>query len=373
MATFSRSTFRLLSPPLAIVAVAGCALAQAQPIDLSSWVPVQYELNSQPDASWQLQPGNTSVIQTVNADPCILLSDFDAASQVIRGTWHVGDNSDNDFMGFVFGYQDRGQYYLFDWKQSTQTFGGATATQGMSLKIVQKPAGVDPDVRDLWSTAGTANVTVPLHNDIPWVALVDYEFVLRFTVGNIEISVLEAGNVLEHWVLNDSTYTSGNFGFYNCSQAPVVYESFTQQAVSTIYCSGKSNSAGCVPQLFTTGSPSFSSPGDFEILATSVVNNKRGMLFYSLSGRSAAPFGGGVLCVQPPLRRMPVVSSMGDGGADNCSGSLSFNFNAWLQSGVAHSLIPGDQLNAQYFYRDPHHADGTGYGLTPAVEFVLSP
>jgi hypothetical protein len=35
--------------------------------------------------------------------------------------------------------------------------------------------------------------------------------------------------------------------------------------------------------------------------------------------------------------------------------------------------MPGDTVNAQYFYRDPQHSDGSGYGLTEAVEFVVLP
>ena len=33
----------------------------------------------------------------------------------------------------------------------------------------------------------------------------------------------------------------------------------------------------------------------------------------------------------------------------------------------------GDTVDAQVFYRDPMHSDGTGFGLTEAVEFVILP
>lgn len=368
----SHSRRALLLVPFATLASSAAGLAQGQLIDLSTWQTVQYELNSQPDASWDLQPGNTAVLQSVNSDASIYLSDFDAAGQEIRGTWRVETGSDDDFMGFVFGYQGRGQYYLFDWKQTTQTFAGDLAEVGMSLKVVQMPAGSDPTQDDLWPSAGSANVTVPLHNTIPWVDFVDYEFVLSFVPGTIEITVLEAGQQLEHWVLADSTYTGGSFGFYNYSQGDVLYQGFTQQGVPEVYCTAKANAAGCTPILAFSGYASLTDSNPFEISASMLINDQLGLLVYGVSGRATTPFQGGLLCVQPNLLRSPALHTGGSASGTDCSGQLSFDFNALLQGGGT-GLAVGDRIDAQFFYRDPRHPDGTGYGLTDAVEFFVLP
>ena len=209
------------------VLCSGSVFADPVPIDLGSWTVVQYELNSQPDASWSLSNGNTTATQSVNADASILLSNFDITGQEIAGSWRVNTSSDDDFMGFVFGYQDRGHYYLFDWKQLDQSDPSGLAEAGMSVKSVHKASG-DPTTADLWPTAGSANVTTLLHNDIPWVDFVDYDFRLNFTPGLFEIEVSQAGTVLQNWILADSTYMDGLFGFYNYSQGPVIYNGFTQ-------------------------------------------------------------------------------------------------------------------------------------------------
>jgi hypothetical protein len=363
---------RSVLKPLCLLATVGVGLAQ-QPIDLSNWQAVQYELNFQPDANWALQAGNTSVLQTVNSDACLFIGDFSAVGQEIRGTWRVNTASDDDFMGFVFGYQGRGQYYLFDWKKVDQSFQGDFAERGMSLKIVQMPAGADPTQDDLWPTIGSTNVSVPLHNTIPWVTNVDYEFVLNWVAGAIEITVLQAAQVLEHWVLADTTYTSGEFGFYNYSQDQVLYSGFTQQGVPEIYCTAKTNSQGCTPVLAITGYASATDTASFDITATMLVNRQNGVLFFGRNGRSSIPFGGGLLCAQPSLEGLPIQSTAGNSGQADCSGSLSVDFNAFLQGGGASNLMPGDTVNAQYFYRDPQHSDGSGYGLTEAVEFVVLP
>lgn len=370
---FNPSLLIPIARTAAALVLAGVSFAQGQVIDLSTWQTIQYELNFQPDASWDLQPGNTSVLQSVNSDASIFLSDFDAVGQEIRGTWRVETGGDDDFMGFVFGYQGRGQYYLFDWKQSSQSFSGDFAEVGMSLKIVNMPAGIDPTQDDLWPTAGSPNVTVPLHNTIPWGDFVDYEFVLNWVPGMIQITVLEGSQVLENWVLADSTYTSGGFGFYNYSQDAVLYQGFTQQGVPEIYCTAKTNSQGCTPVLSYTGFGSLTDSNPFDISASMLINNQFAGLVYSLDGPAATPFQGGMLCLQPILRYTPVQMTGGSTGAPDCSGTLSFDFNAFLQGGGAPPIIAGDRVNAQFFYRDPTNADGTGYGLTDAVEFFVLP
>ena len=206
-------------------------------INLSPWTGVQYEFNDQPDAVWTAADDGFSVVQSVNADASILLSNFDATDLEIQGSWLPGSSSDDDYIGFVFGYQDRGHYYLFDWKQVTQD----DADQGMALKVVAVAPGdggevIDPTIDDLWPTAGSANVHVleldgePLHNDVGWVEDEEYAFFLEFHPGSFKLEVYDSAETqLVSWSVEDDTYAGGQFGFYNYSQAPVTYQSFTQR------------------------------------------------------------------------------------------------------------------------------------------------
>ena len=196
------------------------------PIDLSTWTVVQY---GSTNSSWVLSNSNTTATQTVNSDPAIFLSDFDITNQQIEGSLRVNPNGDDDFIGFVFGFQNRSQYYLFDWKQLDQSAFSTFAERGMSLKVVNVSGGADPTATEFWSTAGSSNITVLRHNTIPWADFTDYDFRLNFTPGLFEIEVSQGGTVLENWVVSDSTYTSGNFGFYNFSQGQVVYNGFAQE------------------------------------------------------------------------------------------------------------------------------------------------
>jgi len=82
-----------------------------------------------------LEPGNTAVKQIVNADPSFYLNNVNQTQYSIDGTWQVqGDAGDDDYMGFVFGYQNSSNFYLFDWKQGTQGYVNRTAAEGMTIK-----------------------------------------------------------------------------------------------------------------------------------------------------------------------------------------------------------------------------------------------
>lgn len=147
---------------------------------------------------------------------------------------------------------------------------------------------------------------------------------------------------------------------------------FTGQPVLT-YCVAKLSSQGCTPQIGASGLPSFDDPTPCLVTATQVLNNKSGLFFYGTSGMAEIPFFGGTLCVMPPLQRTSIQLSGGNPPPDDCSGSFTFDFNALAQSGFDPALMPGIHIQAQFWSRDPLHPDGTGIGLTDAIELTACP
>ena len=245
----------------------GCGDLGVEPIDFAPWEVVQYEQFSQADANWTFGDTSTVAIQTVNADASILLSPFDASDLAISGTWSVGNAGDDDLMGFVFGYQDRGHFYVFDWKQSTQGDPSGTAFIGMTVKVIDFVEDIEPQdppdpmiqlrTGDLWPTEGSVNVrplgrSAPLgpeddpdcvgdplplkctswHNEIGWARNVEYLWDLEFHSGVFSIEVRNPQDeLLVSWVIEDSTYPSGRFGLYNYSQGGVTYRAFTRELI----------------------------------------------------------------------------------------------------------------------------------------------
>ncbi len=188
---------------------------------LADWSVIQYELSTQPDAEWTFDLGGTRADQATNADASILLSEIDVADKVIWGQF--GSGSAPDFMGFVFGYQNTREFYLFDWKKETASFlNFGQASAGMRLTTFHMD-GEEPSGRDFWASDRAEHTTVLLQNNIPWVDGVDYDFSIVFSPGSFTIRVWEGETVLESWTVSDSTYPSGRFGYFSNSLQNVRY------------------------------------------------------------------------------------------------------------------------------------------------------
>jgi hypothetical protein len=182
-------------------------------LDLSDGTVIQYDfVGCQFDAQWILGPTGTTVDQVINADASIFLTSQSSAGETIHG--RLGSDTAPDFTGFVFGYQNRGSYYLFDWKKTTANFCGGSANAGMRLRRVQVPGGADPDGDEMWEDPSSTSITTLQSNSVPWAAGVDYEFEATHDAGQIDLVIRDGATVLESWSVADATYNTGLFGFY---------------------------------------------------------------------------------------------------------------------------------------------------------------
>ncbi|HYG09275.1 MAG TPA: putative Ig domain-containing protein, partial [Pyrinomonadaceae bacterium] len=219
---------QITSAPVTEFTVNAAPQGVSLPVSLAPWTVQQFGSGG---AVWEQNATGDSVIQLHNSDPAMLLSDFNLSNGEMEGTWRVDTSSDDDLMGFVFGYQNSGQFYLFDWKQSDQPDGLGFAERGMSLKVFNAPT--PPDGADFWPTAGNgARVRTLYHNTIPWNDHTEYGFTLQFRPGQIKIVVKQGDTVLADFTVNDTTYADGRFGFYNYSQERVRYSGFRRTSLA---------------------------------------------------------------------------------------------------------------------------------------------
>jgi Tol biopolymer transport system component len=143
--------------------------------------------------------------------------------------------------------------------------------------------------------------------------------------------------------------------------------------VAWSYCTGSTNSLGCVPRIDWQGVPRVSWPQGFRVTASEVRNQVAGTLVYGTTGPAASPFHGGTLCVAQPLRRTPPQSSQGSTSGADCSGTFSFDVLAWVASGSDPALVAGQRVWAQYWSRDSGFAPPLNVSTTDAVSFELLP
>jgi len=136
------------------------------------------------------------------------------------------------------------------------------------------------------------------------------------------------------------------------------------------YCTGKVNSLGCTPAIAFSGTPSANPTAPFLINATNFLNQKNGLLFYSHAPTSVS-FQGGFKCVANPTVRTPPQNSGGSSSGSSCTGTYSFDFNAWIATGFDPSLAAGSEIYAQYWSRDPASPSHTS--LSNALRFLVHP
>ena len=191
--------------------------AAAAPTDLSAWT------REGTGGTWNLAGDNNSVTQTINGAPTIFYSDFDALGRSLSGTIRVNGSSDDDFIGFVVGFNPGelaapSDFLLIDWKQSNQSFHGF-APAGLAVSRV---TGGLADNAGAWSHNSALGVTELARGTTlgatGWADFATYTFDIEYTATNLKVSV----DGVQQFDL-DGVFGDGRFGFYNYSQANVTY------------------------------------------------------------------------------------------------------------------------------------------------------
>jgi hypothetical protein len=187
---------------------------------------------------------------------------------------------------------------------------------------------------------------------------------------------LHAGVQLTRFALTDPTLGNGRTVVYELHFTDAAGNTRITNAARfelvdcavTAYCTAKVNSLGCTPAIATSGTPSLTAGSGFTVSVSQVLNQKSGLLFYSLTGASTAPFEGGLMCVAAPRYRTPVTTSGGSPTGVDCTGVLSLDFNGVITSTPGRFAF-GDTIWAQFWSRDPAATFQTN--LSNAVRFGL--
>jgi len=210
----------------------GCDGTACEQADLQTgWTIYRFKATDdtvQVSAAYVFEQLGRVATESENALPTAYVNEHAFETLHATGKISVQTTSDDDFIGFVFGWQDMSHFYLFDWKKAEQNDGTCgIAKQGMSLKLMS--AASEPLTCDnYWASAGTAAVTSLSPPAGPgWVSNVVYSFDLVWKPGDITITVKDGSTVVGTVTSKDASIKSGRFGFWNYSQSAVRYEAFT--------------------------------------------------------------------------------------------------------------------------------------------------
>lgn len=206
------------------------SISHAALVDLSTW-------ESDGQGTWNVQAGNDSVIQSINGQPTVFFEDANnARGTAISGEITVGNSTDDDFIGFVLGYQNdelrsaTADYWLIDWKKGDQNFTGL-AKEGLSLSHVTNGTLASA----FWNHTDAGITEIARANTLGstgWENNISYNFDIVHTASLIEVKV---NNIVELSVTaadaGVTEFFDGAYGFYNYSQDNVSYAGITDRVI----------------------------------------------------------------------------------------------------------------------------------------------
>jgi hypothetical protein len=201
----------------------------------------------------------------VNGKPAIVLSDLVVSNARVVGYIGVETTSDDDLIGFLWGWQDPRHAYLLSWKQLNQSWTAACGNSpaGIAVKKLDGSAAEPGTISfnasfgfnatdyvyscaDLWAqdraSAGLlGDDTVLLRSPVDpgafrggWADSTTYRFEFYYTPTRTRVLVYEddavtgsTANLVTSLDVVDSSYPEGRFAFFSNSQEQVAFGDYT--------------------------------------------------------------------------------------------------------------------------------------------------
>ena len=241
-------TILKLASVVSLLTVSLTAFATPTPVNIGGW-------QSDGDGNWVFAPDNLSAQQNTNGFATVLYEQgTNAQGGVLSGQIDVNTTIDDDFIGFVLGYQSGeigtdgkvasvADFILIDWKQADQALGSGIGYAGIAASRVEGGASNF----DIWTHTGEVSELARGINfgSLGWLDNTSYQFDLVFTDSLIQVYI---NNTLE--IDLTGSFSDGSFGFYNFSQPSVEYSQLRSQTVEEFFAVRNVNQPNALILMF---------------------------------------------------------------------------------------------------------------------------
>ena len=292
---------------VALLAAAGGVSAQTN-VDLNTWT----QKGPAGNGTWTVDGSGDFVVQSINGDPTYFVSPNDFFNTTIEGTFQVQGTFDDDFIGFVFGYNEPGQnssdatFNLLEWKQGNQsgTEAGFRLSQVNGLSTPPFGNAEDDNLPDYDVLAINTTSSNP-GNIAGWADITEYDFSLLYTDNRIKVDITGGTGVFQSGLTVfdvapadvglTGNFETGQFGFYNYSQSNVRYESFslTEPSLATLPNDGSTLYFLARSGDSVTGTVNVANAGGAGTTLTGTVGSPSGSLFTGPSEAAGFSFVAG--------------------------------------------------------------------------------
>ncbi|XP_050296033.1 cartilage oligomeric matrix protein [Anthonomus grandis grandis] len=193
------------------------------------------EGESQIDPHWEIYNHGAEIVQTMNSDPGLAVGHDKLDGVDFEGTFFVDTDIDDDYVGFIFSYQNNRRFYTVMWKKNGQGYWQPTpfravAEPGIQIKLVDSETGPGTYLRNsLWHSGDTKNQVRLLWIDPRnqgWKERTPYRWFLihRPKIGLIRLKIFEGERMLvDSGNIFDSTLKGGQLGVLCFSQEQIIW------------------------------------------------------------------------------------------------------------------------------------------------------
>ncbi|XP_065174380.1 uncharacterized protein LOC135804439 isoform X2 [Sycon ciliatum] len=192
---------------------------------------------TQADPVWVILDQGAQILQLSNSDPGIAVGETSLDYMSFSGTFYIGQaaNVDDDYAGFVFGYQSNTQFYVCIWKRQRQYSFVDTphprpvARVGIQLRALNSSTGPSTDLaQSLWYSGSMANQSHLIYheNSVSWQFETPYRWTLIHNPQNGYIRMQwyqGSTKIADSLGIHDTTMRGGRLGVAVYSQANITY------------------------------------------------------------------------------------------------------------------------------------------------------